>query len=87
MVPLDDVVLYPPMDEYIRGSAWLLTVVVMLVLLLACTNLASFLLARALDRPWPTRFAYYAVTHPETRRRPEVAAFMAWIAEEARAIG
>ena len=50
VVPLDDVLLYPPMDEYIRGSAWLLTVVVMLVLLLACTNLASFLLARALDR-------------------------------------
>ena len=50
LVPLSDVLLYPPLDRYIRGSAWLLSVVVGLVLLLACTNLASFLLARALDR-------------------------------------
>jgi predicted permease len=50
LVPLEDVLLFPPLDWYIRGSAWLLTVVVALVLLLACTNLASFLLARALDR-------------------------------------
>ena len=50
LVPLEEVLLYPPLDQYIRGSAWLLTVVVGLVLLLACTNLASFLLARALDR-------------------------------------
>ena len=50
LVPVSDVLLYPPLDSYIRGSAWLLTVVVGLVLLLACTNLASFLLARALDR-------------------------------------
>jgi predicted permease len=50
LLPLQDVLLFPPLDQYIRGSAWLLTVVVGLVLLLACTNLASFLLARALDR-------------------------------------
>ena len=49
LVPSTDVLLYPPMDSYIRASAWLLMVVVGLVLLLACTNLASFLLARAID--------------------------------------
>ena len=50
LLPLADVLLFPPMDVFIRASAWLLMVVVGLVLLLACTNLASFLLARALDR-------------------------------------
>ena len=50
ILPLDDVLIFPPIDGYVRGAAWLLVVVVALVLLLACTNLASFLLARALDR-------------------------------------
>ena len=50
ILPLGDVLLFPPVDPFIRAAAWLLTVVVGLVLLLACTNLASFLLARALDR-------------------------------------
>ncbi len=50
LLPLADVLLFPPLDVFIRAAAWLLTVVVGLVLLLACTNLASFLLARALDR-------------------------------------
>ena len=50
LLPLTDVLLFPPLDGFIRGAAWLLMVVVGLVLLLACTNLASFLLARALDR-------------------------------------
>ena len=50
LLPLTDVLLFPPMDVFIRAAAWLLMVVVGLVLLLACTNLASFLLARALDR-------------------------------------
>ena len=50
LLPLGDVLLFPPMDVFIRAAAWLMMVVVGLVLLLACTNLASFLLARALDR-------------------------------------
>ena len=40
----------PQDDTSIRAVAWLLIVVVGLVLLMACTNLASFLLARARDR-------------------------------------
>ena len=50
ILPLGDILLFPPVDPFIRAAAWLLTVVVGLVLLLVCTNLASFLLARALDR-------------------------------------
>jgi predicted permease len=49
-VPTADVQVFPVLDTLLRASAWLLIAVVGLVLLLACTNLASFLLARALDR-------------------------------------
>ena len=50
LVPTDDVQIAPGVDPLVRAAVWLLMMVVALVLLLACTNLASFLLARALDR-------------------------------------
>ncbi len=49
-IPFDDVIVYPPMDRFIRAASWMLMAVVGLVLLMACTNLAGFLLARSVDR-------------------------------------
>ncbi|HZM58241.1 MAG TPA: ABC transporter permease, partial [Vicinamibacterales bacterium] len=50
LVPTSDVQVVPGVDPLLRAAAFLLITVVGLVLLLACTNLASFLVARALDR-------------------------------------
>ena len=50
LLPTSDVLIIPLIDPLIRATGGLLMVVVGLVLFLACTNLACFLLARAWDR-------------------------------------
>jgi predicted permease len=50
LIPQEEVIMYPPLDRFIRAASWLMMIVVGLVLLMACTNLASFLLAKTLDR-------------------------------------
>jgi predicted permease len=50
LFPTREVALQPDLDAYLDAGAALLMTAVGLVLLLACTNLASFLLARGLDR-------------------------------------
>lgn len=50
VVPRADVIVHPPVDRFVRAGAWLLSAVVGLVLLIACTNLAGFLLAQSLER-------------------------------------
>lgn len=46
-------------------------------------EIAAGRLIQVLDKPWPARFAYYAVTRPGAADRPEVRAFLKWIREEA----
>lgn len=40
-------------------------------------------LVQVLDKPWPARFAYYAVMRAETAERAEVQAFVEWLHQEA----
>jgi len=50
LIPQSEIIVYPPLDRFIRAASWLVMVAVSLVLVMATTNLASFLLARTLDR-------------------------------------
>lgn len=50
VLPSSEVVLFPPIDRFLVPAAGVFMAVVGLVLLVACANLASFMLARALDR-------------------------------------
>ncbi|MBD9487080.1 hypothetical protein IB264_07520 [Ensifer sp. ENS11] len=48
-------------------------------------EIADGRLAVALDRPWPSEFAYYIVTLPAAIERPAIAHFVDWLMEEAQA--
>ncbi|MBP6116207.1 MAG: LysR family transcriptional regulator [Neisseriaceae bacterium] len=50
----------------------------------AAESLASGRVVQAIERPWPARFAYYAVLLPDTALRPEVAQCLAWLTEESQ---
>ena len=50
LVPTDQVIINPMIDRVVVPAATMMMVVVGLVLLVACANLASFLLAQAADR-------------------------------------
>lgn len=49
------------------------------------SEVASGRLAVVLDQPWPTRFAYYAVTLPGAEENPAIAAFLRWLEDEIQA--
>jgi len=50
LVPRDELIFFPPLDALIRAASWLMMVVVSLVMVMVVNNLASFLMARAIDR-------------------------------------
>lgn len=47
-------------------------------------EIATGRLVQVLDKPWPSRFAYYLVSTSESIQRPEVKAFIDWIKEESQ---
>lgn len=49
----------------------------------AQNEIAAGRLVQVLDKPWPARFAYYAVTRAGAGDRPHVRKFIDWIREEA----
>lgn len=49
----------------------------------AADDLASGRLVQVLDLPWPSRFAYYFVTPPETAADRKIRAFRDWVMAEA----
>lgn len=48
----------------------------------ARAEIASGRLAVALERPWPSRFAYYAVSLPGAAQRAPLSLFLAWLREQ-----
>ena len=50
----------------------------------AAEEIAAGRLVLALHRPWPTDFAYYAVTVPNAAERHPVRVFLEWLKQEAR---
>ncbi|RVG22231.1 LysR substrate-binding domain-containing protein [Sinorhizobium meliloti] len=48
-------------------------------------EVASGRLSVALERPWPTEFAYYVVTLPQATERPALVRFVEWLIKEAEA--
>ena len=48
-------------------------------------EIAAGRLVLAIDRPWPTQFAYYIVTLPENAEKPALKLFIDWLHQEAKA--
>lgn len=48
-------------------------------------EIAAGRLVLAIDRPWPTQFAYYILTLPENAQKPALKLFIEWLHQEAKA--